>query len=691
MLPSTYILLRLSSEIIVRIFMKINDSLMSLYEKAHDMQAEKLSLLEQISAINLRYLNKSPAGEGAMKKILSIRDEITSREVAMAIIRDENPTDEIIENFLREAKITAALQHPNIVPVYDIGINQDKKPYFTMKLLKGHTLDEFIKNKPSIVEIIDIFKKICEGMAYAHSRGIIHLDLKPENIYVGKFGDVLICDWGLARILCSADLEEIPADDDSLDAAEVNHMTLNGQVKGTPGFMAPEQMSSKSFKDQQTDIFSLGALLYFMLSAQAPFQGNTFEEVRKKTLSQRPKAPENLQKQIPLSLQAIWLKAMEKKREQRYKSTNEIITEIDNYQQGFATTAEKAGLLRQLSLLIMRNKAPFLAAGIITVIIFGSLLLFIKQQEDNFKIVTGKEKAAREALEKFAAERTEKLKVQEDSSLRYFLNAEQMFRSLNFKGALAEVEKALLFNPNMQRSNALKAKILLSFYRIEEAIVFFEKADQHQKGFFRPLTDFCLPRLNPKTGRLNHDDYLTLVSMTPEPNTVVKFMMEDVFAQKMPITERVRLVKEILLIRNPEITQLSFDYEHDTRTLSLRKNPTLTNIDPLKFLPIKHLSLEGTAVTSLERIERIKLKTLNISKTYVVSLEEISRMPLESLNISQTGVTDLLPLMKMPLKKLNIIKTRIMDLSPLDEIESLTELKADWGKFPKQKKKFMRK
>ena len=618
--------------------MKINNSLLSLYDKAQDLQEnEKVSLLQQISTIELRYLHKSPVGQGGMKKIFEYQDEITGRKVAMAVLASDSPKPEIIENFLREARITAALQHPNIVPVYDIGVNKNAKPFFTMKLLKGQTLEDFLKKDANIIRTSRIFKKICDGMAYAHSKGIIHLDLKPENIYVGNFGDVLICDWGLARILVSDDDEEILADDEKLDFAEVSHLTLHGQVKGTPGFMAPEQLKSKSYKDQRTDIFSLGALLFYMLTSKEPFSGNNFEEIRQATLKSKPDID---QKTIPLSLQAIFYKAMEKIPDNRYSSVNEIITEIDNYQQGFATQAENAGLLRQLTLLIKRHKIIFSATALLFMIISLGLLLFINQQEESLKIIAGKEKTAREALLKFEKEKTERLQVQKESSLRYFLNADKLFRDLKFHEALTEVEKVLLFNPELKKANALKAKILLSFYRIEEAIVYFKKADQHQKGFFRPLTDFCLPRLNPETGRLNHDDYLKLVSMTPEPNTVVKYMMEDVFAQPMSISERVRLVKEILLIRNPEIQDIKFEYNHDTRSLSLKGNQSLTNIDPVKFLPVKKLNLEGTAVTSLERIKGLKLLSLNVSKTYIADISELSKMPLKELDISHTGITE---------------------------------------------------
>jgi tetratricopeptide (TPR) repeat protein len=376
---------------------------------------------------------------------------------------------------------------------------------------------------------------------------------------------------------------------------------------------------------------------------------------------------------------------MEKEPSQRYSSVNEIITEIDSYQQGFATHAENAGLLRQLQLMIKRHKVIFSAAALIFCILSLGLLLFIKQQENNFSIISAKEKTAREALNKYEMERNEKLLVQAESASRYFFKAEKFFQDLHFKKALEEVNKALLFKPDMKNSNALKAKILLAFYRIEEAIPYFKKADQYQKGFFRPLTDFCLPRIDPKTGRLNHDDYLSLIKMTPEPNTVVKYMMEDVFAQKMKRQERLRLVREILLIRNPEITQLNFTFNEQENSLSLKDNPSLTNIDSLKFSKISNLNLSNTAISSLERIKNLKLQGLNISKTYISTLDELKKMPLTHLNISNTGITDIDSISQLPLTHLNIHNTRVTNLSVLQNMPSLIEVKANWHQFPQDK------
>ena len=543
--------------------MKINENLLTLYDKAKELPEKGSSLKDQIELVDLRYISSDPAGEGGMKKILRTKDEVTGREVAMAVISEEEPTRTTIENFLREARITAALQHPNIVPVYDIGINDDDMPYFTMKLLEGEPLDIFLKKKPPLPELVEIFKKICDGTAYAHSRGIIHLDLKPANIYIGRFGDVIICDWGLARLVNSDENDSLIIDDDSLDAAEVTHMTLNGELKGTPGFMAPEQARPKSFKDQRTDIFTLGALLYSMLTGKVPFEGKTVEEVCDKTLKDDPIPPSKAtDRVIPPSLEAICMKAMAKSPVDRYSSVEEIIQEIDNYQAGFATEAENAGTIRQLQLLYKRHRLLSLAIAAVLTVALTATIIYIKQQKENLVVVKEKEQIAVDNLNKFKAEREEKLRIGFDAAKSYFENAQKYWTEDNYTPALKEVTKALKYDPDHTESNSLMGKLLLARWNFKEARKYLLKGTAYQNKFFIPICNDFGPKINPETGMLNNDDFLKLVARTPVANTVVKFMYHDILKKKMPIEEKVRMVKAILQIRNPLQREISFNYDH---------------------------------------------------------------------------------------------------------------------------------
>ena len=160
-------------------------------------------ILDNIRQCSQRYELNEKIDRGGSKKISRVLDYMTSRQIALAeLIDDNNP--EGAEKFFSEIFLTASLEHPNIIPIYDAGLNVDGKPFFTMKLIEGENLNELIKSRPkdfTLQRAIDIFLKICDAIEYAHAKNIIHLDLKPANIRIGKYGEVLVCDWGIAKII----------------------------------------------------------------------------------------------------------------------------------------------------------------------------------------------------------------------------------------------------------------------------------------------------------------------------------------------------------------------------------------------------------------------------------------------------------------------------------------------------------
>ena len=210
-------------------------------------------------------------------------------------------------------------------------------PFFTMELLKGLNLGELIKqikeNKSELVQAyplskrIEVFLKVCDAIAYAHSLNIVHLDLKPDNIYLDDFGQVIVCDWGLGKILHS-DQEPENEQEDVHDPNLMNDLTLNGQVKGTPGYMAPEQFKPRLPKDQRTDIFSLGAMLFEWLTLEKAFSGKTFEELEQSTHN----GVVNFEAyNLPQGIKAVLFKALQAKVEDRYQCINDLKDDIKNF------------------------------------------------------------------------------------------------------------------------------------------------------------------------------------------------------------------------------------------------------------------------------------------------------------------------------------------------------------------------
>jgi serine/threonine protein kinase len=331
-------------------------------------------------------------GFGGMKAVLAVSDKDTTRNVAMAIIPDfEDRPQADINRFIREARITARLEHPNIVPIHDIGIDGSGSPYFTMKFLRGKTLatilkklkegDEETLERYDLPQLLRIFVKVCNGISFAHSQHIIHLDLKPENIHVGDFGEVLVLDWGLAKFIGEAENIQVDEKKDEVQNNAVTAMmTLDGVAKGTPGFMAPEQAAGKNReKDERTDIYALGSILYTILTFDSPLSGKGVKEVLEDTIRGNIQAPREMQnpyRTIPAALEAICMKAMERIPDYRYQNVWELREDIFAFMSGFATKAENAGSIKKTFLFINRNWLAmlFIIVLVLLVAVCGSII-----------------------------------------------------------------------------------------------------------------------------------------------------------------------------------------------------------------------------------------------------------------------------------------------------------------------------
>ena len=296
-------------------------------------------------------------GFGGMKGVLLVRDTDTDREVAMAIMPDfrERPRQDL-ERFVGEALLTARLEHPNIVPVHDIGIDNSGSPFFTMKYLRGQSLaqllarmkqgDSEMLEKYTLYRRLQIFQRVCNAVDFAHSRHCCHLDIKPGNVNIGDFGEVVVLDWGLAS----------PLDDRG-------RALLSGdrRAKGTPGYMPPEFLSPETAEKVgvASDIYSLGGVLYALLALVSPLADCDQEEKLRRTASGEIPPPSQAAPpgwHVPASLEAVCRKAMALRPADRYRNVTELRQEIVAFISGYAPRAEHASWLRRAALFLMRNR-----------------------------------------------------------------------------------------------------------------------------------------------------------------------------------------------------------------------------------------------------------------------------------------------------------------------------------------------
>ena len=241
-----------------------------------------------------RYLLGDEIARGGMGVVYCATDTAFGREVAVKVLLDKyGPASGAARRFADEARITGQLQHPAIPPVHDLGTLPDGRPFLAMKLIKGRTLDELLKDRADLAadrgRFVAAFESVCQAVAYAHAHQVIHRDLKPANVMVGSFGEVQVMDWGLAKVLTTRERERPELDpDETHGATEIQSLrdsegsfTQAGSVLGTLAFMAPEQaVGAIGQVDLRSDVFGLGAILAVILTGQPPFAASSAETTR---------------------------------------------------------------------------------------------------------------------------------------------------------------------------------------------------------------------------------------------------------------------------------------------------------------------------------------------------------------------------------------------------------------------------
>jgi len=299
-------------------------------------EAETIEVGEhQFTGKEGRYDRVIEIARGGMGAVFRIFDRDLERYSAMKIALPHilrNPAN--ISAFLTEGKITAQLEHPNIMPVHDMGVLEDGGLFFSMKLVGGKSLAQILEKLRyrdsemlahfSRFQLLTIFRKVCDAIAFAHSRGVIHRDIKPDNIMVGDYGEVLLLDWGIAR--------RLPLELSRSEEAAVK--SGQGVIQGSPNYMAPEQARGQLQRlSQRTDIFLLGATLYHMITLNPPYAGNDMlEDACHGRII--PPAERNPSMQIPEALSAIIMRAVAVNADERYASVEELAAELDAFMAG---------------------------------------------------------------------------------------------------------------------------------------------------------------------------------------------------------------------------------------------------------------------------------------------------------------------------------------------------------------------
>jgi serine/threonine-protein kinase len=357
-----------------------------------------------------RYTMTRVHATGGIGRVWLAYDSDLGREVALKELRAEGAgSTALASRFLEEARITGQLEHPGIVPIYELCRRPDDgRPFYTMRFIRGRTLREAIKKYHEqeasgtaahldFQALVQAFVGVCNAVAYAHARGVIHRDLKGQNVILGDFGEVIVLDWGLAKLV-DRRADEAEATAPVLADSHGSHdATVQGQVIGTPAYMAPEQAAGRlDLIDRRTDVYGLGAVLYEILTAQAPFHGAATNEVLKKVREEEPARPRSLDASAPAALEAVCLKAMAKRRELRYASAGELARDVQRWLADEPVAAFAEPLTVRAGRWARRHKAMVAAAGVLAAAAIAFLLVLTVIAEQA-RLQSEKEQAATEA------------------------------------------------------------------------------------------------------------------------------------------------------------------------------------------------------------------------------------------------------------------------------------------------------
>ncbi|MDP6353821.1 MAG: protein kinase [Planctomycetota bacterium] len=717
--------------------------------------------------------------QGGMGKVMLCSDKSLERGVAMKIMRASiagSPEHRL--RFLEEAQITGQLEHPNIVPVHELGKDEEGNLYFTMKHVKGHSLGQLLsdlKGSPSrdagyskldtgktgrpptssiqypvsLPHLLTLFLKICDAIAFAHSKGVIHRDLKPDNIMVGDYGEVLVMDWGLAKVTGQGEgetggqadtargrqeneiresetlmegvsthdepLPSTPPRPPTLQASQTlsslrthvdEALTMEGAIQGTPAYMPPEQAEGKIDEiDHRSDIYSLGAILYEILTLERPFTGKTPNEILVHVIEGKVEPPGKRapKRNIPKELSAIAMKAMEGNRRRRYQSVGELQNDINLYLEGRSVSAKEDSPFEAISKLIRRNKgvtSAIASAALILIAVTGFFLVHLKKERDESRAsearaTTNLKRALNEEkLRKQAALKSSKILAEQsvqaagtgffkDAMLRAELAKQATpsgpwgdyafgyleYERKELEAAEKHLLKAIASDKKHKPANATLALVRTAMGKHKEAIAAI--GDIESVNDWRSLAS--LGEAFYKLGDFDrsYEAYLKAeelvgkdeaASNEEKGNTKYNRMRANAWALSKGLPEKYKSLKP-----------------YKARDLAKAK---LREVDPVHGHTFKFkyefensvwttLNLSRHRARFLQPLLGLQLRILKAHDTLVDDLTPLRGMPLEHLDMSHARVTDLRPLSGMPLKFLNV--ARCKDLRSLEGLET-TEL-----------------
>lgn len=679
---------------------------------------------------------KNQIASGGMGAVLEVEEATTLRPVALKVMHPAAMESAgARQRFLQEARILGRLEHPNIVPIHVLKRDADGKPFYTMKKVQGRDLQQILsairkgdrdtaKQFP-LARLLQVLQRVCEAVGYAHSKGVVHRDLKPANIMVGEFGEVLVMDWGLAKIIDEEEAAGTPSgrsEGSALqDGSQSASLTMEGLTVGTPQFMAPEQADGRlNDINERTDTWALGGILYAILTLHPPFTGANAEELLTRvragefasaTLFQSARTiPDTIKTRrgfklihcpghrIPPAIAAIVKKALTVDANERYASAHTFQQDIEAWQNGFATSAEKAGFAKQLGLLIWRHKLVTL--GLLVTLLLGiGFGVRVHESAQRREIALSELRSsipllAADVDELLSAGDYEAAQERLDQCVRllpdnasFHLQKGLLYQSArDFSQAIDAFQRAINLDPDSSKAvNELDFTTRLRDSTKNDDELFEELSNHLVVGKrFAELSALSLVREKKKQAQKGQLEKWKK-QMTAQGGS-------SQLAASLEWDEHRDLRLEI---SDPKLTSIEFLKGIPLNSLEIEAEKLLS-LDPLAGMPLTSIHLTTPAAIDLTPLKDMKLRTVTIRRCRARDFDVFAGMPIESIELEAYNLrhvkflsdsvvtqaifkrcrllTDLKSLAGKPIRKLNLSGTAVMDLSfaegmPLRELD----------------------
>ncbi|MDF1753893.1 MAG: protein kinase [Verrucomicrobiales bacterium] len=664
-----------------------------------------------------KYIFHNQIARGGMGKIISATDRKLNRPVVFKKLLDPNEDPVLVKQLIREAQITARLSHPGVVPIHELGHDSEGRIYYTMKHIRGEPLEKVLnqlrQEDPATItrrpfrRLLLIFSRVCDTIAYANENGIVHRDIKPDNIMLAPFGENLVIDWGIAK-----DLNQKPNEkEDAKIATRFLYetvdgdygATLHGAVFGSPNYMSPEQARGEIDKiDARSDVFSLGALLFEILTLSPPYDGPTAAETVKHAAERNIKRISDIRKErrnrhnlwphiesgeLPESVLAVALKAMQENPDDRYQTAADLRRDIDAYLTGHTTVAENAGFIKIIKLAINRNKA-FAAALAFGLLLTGTTIGFTANLN---RVETLKAQAARSEAEEYITKADRTKSKRRETRLEVAPSYVEMARLLanqeKFIDALAVARLAAEYDPDLMDARALVKA--LEIYNVAH-----RKTGQVRPDSFpdHPSLNYIAnhpDQLNPENGlseqtlnRLSRAYSEVGLSRYAGLLTTEQTLRIAQFEEKLKnawieddVTWSLTLAPELSSLchddtfpeRFPDYSKwasgIDFRYPGQILHLEISVGAKLPDLSILSELAIESLSIDANGISNARLFGKIEqctsLKSLTIRGGQLTQLEFVKNLPLVALRIDNN--------------------TQKLDISPLKDCNTLRVLSTGIG------------